>query len=63
MTEAQQSLLKKFGFRLENGKVKHAKLGIVKEQEEFERYTDLEELREHIKHILRNQCLWKRSER
>lgn len=62
MTDEQQAILEKFGFRLENGQVKHSKLGIVKEEEEFESFSNLEELREHVKEMLRNQCQWKRAD-
>lgn len=63
MTDEQKAILEKFGFRVENGQVKHSKLGIVKEQEEFDSLTDPQQLREHVKAVLRNQCQWKRTGR
>lgn len=61
LTHEQQSVLEKFGFVMEQESVKHNKLGIVREREEFVRFTDLDELREYVKQILRNQCQVKRT--
>lgn len=61
LTNEQQSVLEKFGFVIEQESVKHNKLGIVREREEFVRLTNLEELREYVKQILRNQCQVKRT--
>lgn len=61
MTDEQLAILEKFGFRLAGEQVKHFKLGIVREKEEFARISSLEELQEYIKQLLRNQCLWKRQ--
>lgn len=60
MTNEQRAILEKFGFRVVDGLVKHSKLGIVKELEEFRSFSTPEELQESIKQMLRDQCLWKR---
>lgn len=62
MTEEQLAVLEKFGFRAEGEQLKHFKLGIVREKEEFARFSSTEELQAYVKQILRNQCLWKRLE-
>ncbi|MGG1659287.1 hypothetical protein [Brevibacillus sp. NRS-1366] len=59
MTKEQQAVLEKFGFKMEKGRVKHDKLGIVREIEEFLGFTNLVELEEYVKQILRNQCQMK----
>ena len=61
MNEQQQSVLEKFGFSIKDGKVKHSKLGIVREIEEFTSFSKEEELQEYVKQILRNQCQLKRK--
>lgn len=61
VTDEQMAVLEKFGFRVDEEHVKHFKLGIVREKEEFARISSLEELQEYVKQILRNQCLWKRQ--
>lgn len=61
MTDEQIAILQAFGFCVENGQVKHLKLGIVTDSEEFARFSQAEELRAHIKSLLRNQCQWKRG--
>lgn len=62
MTDEQMAVLAKFGFREEGGQLKHFKLGIVREKEEFARFASIEELQEYVKQILRSQCLWKRQD-
>lgn len=61
MSEEQQAILAKFGFIIEEGRVKHSKLGIVREIEEFTSFSKEEELQEYVKQILRNQCQLKRK--
>ncbi|MGN7470101.1 hypothetical protein [Brevibacillus sp. SAFN-007a] len=61
MTEEQMAILKAFGFCVENGQVKHLKLGIVTDRKELARFSSAEELRAHIKSLLRTQCQWKRG--
>ena len=61
MTDEQIAILQAFGFCVENGQVKHLKLGIVTDSKEFARFSTPEQLREHIKQLLRNQCLWKQK--
>ncbi|MDF2681086.1 MAG: hypothetical protein K0R47_2276 [Brevibacillus sp.] len=61
VTDEQMSILNKFGFHLDGEQVKHFKLGIVREKEEFARISSQEELQEYLKQLLRNQCLWKRQ--
>ncbi|GED70544.1 hypothetical protein BRE01_42460 [Brevibacillus reuszeri] len=61
MTEEQRAILEKFGFSLEDGKVKHSKLGIVREIEDFMSFSTARELQEFVKEILRNQCQLKRK--
>ncbi|MED4586061.1 hypothetical protein P9578_25220 [Brevibacillus choshinensis] len=61
VTAEQQVVLEMFGFHVEGELVKHFKLGIVREKEEFARISSPEELREYVKQLLRNQCLWKRQ--
>lgn len=62
MTKEQKAILEKFGFHIEGEQVKHLKLGIVVNKNEFDRHDTLEELQDHIKSMLRNQCQWKREE-
>ncbi|WP_289139078.1 hypothetical protein [uncultured Brevibacillus sp.] len=61
MTEEQKTVLAKFGFIIEERRVKHSKLGIVREIEEFTSFSNEEELQEYVKQILRNQCQLKRK--
>ena len=61
MTDEQLAVLEKFGFRMAGEQVKHFKLGIVREKEEFARITSPEKLQEHVKQLLRSQCQWKRK--
>ncbi|KQL44058.1 hypothetical protein AN963_21750 [Brevibacillus choshinensis] len=61
VTDEQMAILEKFGFRIEGEQVKHFKMGIVREKEEFARISSREELQEYVKQLLRNQCLWKRQ--
>lgn len=61
MTSEQIVILKQFGFCIEGEQVKHLKLGIVTDSKEFVRFSTPEQLREHIKQLLRNQCLWKQK--
>ncbi len=61
VTEEQKAVLMKFGFQVEGEQVKHFKLGIVREKEEFAGITSPEQLQEYVKQLLRNQCLWKRQ--
>jgi hypothetical protein len=63
MTDEQQQILVKFGFRLEGGTVKHQKLGIVREREAFESFDSAEELEAFVKSLLRNQCRLGRARR
>jgi len=62
VTDEQKAVLEKFGFREEGGQLKHFKLGIVREKEEFAGFASVQELQEYVKQILRNQCLWKRRD-
>lgn len=61
MSHEQLAILEKFGFKIEGEQVKHFKLGIVREMEEFTQFSSPEELQEYVKQLLRNQCLWKRQ--
>ncbi|MFP3389569.1 hypothetical protein [Brevibacillus sp. SIMBA_040] len=61
MSEEQQAVLAKFGFIIEGGSVKHSKLEIVREIEEFTSFSKEEELQEYVKQILRSQCQLKRK--
>ncbi|MGZ0050056.1 hypothetical protein [Brevibacillus gelatini] len=61
MTDEQLAILKSFGFCMEQGQVKHLKLGIVTDSKEFAGFSSAEELRAHVKALLRNQCQWKRG--
>ncbi|MFD2371000.1 hypothetical protein ACFSO0_13850 [Brevibacillus sp. GCM10020057] len=62
MTDEQMAVLQKFGFREEDGQLKHFKLGIVRQKEVFAGFASTEELQEYARQILRSQCLWKRQE-
>jgi dTDP-4-amino-4,6-dideoxygalactose transaminase len=62
MTEEQLKLLQSYGFHVEQDKIKHKKLGLEKNIEEFTPYTDIHDLRQYITELLRNQCVWKRSD-
>ena len=61
MNEEQKTVLAKFGFIIEEGRVKHSKLGIVREIEEFTPFSKEEELQQYVKQILRRQCQLKRK--
>ncbi|MFS0558944.1 hypothetical protein [Brevibacillus sp. 179-C9.3 HS] len=62
MTNEQQQIMEKFGFRIDGEQVKHLKLGIVRNINEFDHHATSEELQDYIKSLLRNQCQWKRGE-
>ncbi|CAM5786602.1 MULTISPECIES: hypothetical protein [Brevibacillus] len=57
MTEEEWGILYKLGFRMEEGKVKHLKLGVVKEIEDFSGFDSLSELEAFAKECLRTRCL------
>ena len=56
MTDEERSVLEKLGFRLEDGAVKHLKLGIVERCEVFEGFASLAELEAFAKAMLRTRC-------
>ncbi|CAM3268124.1 MULTISPECIES: hypothetical protein [Brevibacillus] len=62
MTEEQIIMLKSYGFHVEEGIVKHRKTGVEIQLEKVEQYAHADDLRQFIVELLRNQCLWKRSE-
>lgn len=55
-------MLKSYGFHVEEGIVKHRKTGVEIQLEKVEQYAHADDLRQFIVELLRNQCLWKRSE-
>ncbi|QQE75826.1 hypothetical protein KDJ56_07845 [Brevibacillus composti] len=63
MTEQEWSLLARLGYRLEDGKVKHLKLGIVLEVEDFSGFDSLSALEAYAKERLRTHCLLKQKKR
>ncbi|MEJ8544660.1 hypothetical protein [Brevibacillus borstelensis] len=57
MTEEEWNVLYKLGFRVEEGKLKHLKLGVVKEIEDFSGFGSLADLEAYAKECLRTRCL------
>lgn len=56
MTDEERGVLEKLGFRLEDGAVKHLKMGIVERCEVFEGFASLAELEAYAKAMLRTRC-------
>lgn len=54
LSEEEVRLIEKFGFRINGEKVIHKKMGIEKELSRFYGYSNLSDLEEQVKKILRD---------
>lgn len=53
MSEQEIELIEKFGFRIVGAKAVHKKMGIEKELDYFQGFSNLGDLESHVKNLLR----------